>query len=43
MKKITTAVAKNTPTLTVAPRIPDATVDKHKTDSLGNTSSKNIT
>lgn len=43
MIKITNAVAINTHTLTVDPRIPDATVDKRETDFLGDTNSKNRT
>ena len=43
MIKITNAVAINTHTLTVAPRIPDATVDKREIVSRGDTNSKYTT
>ena len=43
MMKITNAVAINTHILTVAPRIPDATVDKREIDSIGDANSKYTT
>ena len=43
MIKITKAVAINTHTLTIAPRIPDATVDKREIDSIGDANSKYTT
>lgn len=43
MIKTTPAVAINTQTLPVAPRIPVATVDKRETGSLGNANSKHTT